>query len=352
MTQMRTVLEHLINSLSDLLIGSWACPSHPFAPLGSGREPRVALSAASPRADYRAVGVPLQSLTRSILGLLLVVPHLSSAQTDCRWSRGDSAYIDGDSVKLVAAIDLTSKTVETCVDGQKVRVLRGGSKKSMIQVTTAYTDSGWVSGEKLRRNERSVVLGFQPECDMTWWMLESSKEQEELEERRSCMFDALKLAGNYDRLAACAEDAEDYPEAIRYVTLLINLFERRDYEIGSIYHYGGAAVRLQRRGRLKVLALDHRGAILDLTKSIEKYASDPDSYVLRGFSRMQLGLLDLAVQDFNKAISLDNEYAQAYYYRGFAHLQNGSSGQGCLDLSKAGELGFKAAYMAIGEHCN
>lgn len=67
---------------------------------------------------------------------------------------------------------------------------------------------------------------------------------------------------------------------------------------------------------------------------------------------MQLGLLDLAVQDFNKAISLDNEYAQAYYYRGFAHLQNGSSGQGCLDLSKAGELGFKAAYMAIGEHCN
>jgi hypothetical protein len=297
-------------------------------------------------------GFPLQSLTRSILGLLLVVPHLSSAQTDCRWSRGDSAYIDGDSVKLVATTVLTSKTVETCVDGQKVRVLRGGSKKSMIQVATAYTDSGWVSGEKLRWNERSVVLGFQPACDMTWWMLESSKEQEELEERRSCLFDAFQLAGDYDRLAACAEDAEDYPEAIRYVTLLINLFERRDYEIGSIFHYGTVAERLQRRGRLKVLASDHRGAILDLTKSIEKYASDSESYVLRGFSRMQLGVLDLALQDFNKAISLDSENAQAYYYRGFAHLQKGSKSQGCLDLSKAGELGFKEAYPAIEENCN
>ncbi len=42
----------------------------------------VALSAASPRADYRAAGFPLQSLTRStFLTLVLAGPHLLSAQS-------------------------------------------------------------------------------------------------------------------------------------------------------------------------------------------------------------------------------------------------------------------------------
>ena len=44
-------------------------------------KPRVALSAPSPRADYRAVGFPLQSLTRKaavIIRLFVLVPFLSS----------------------------------------------------------------------------------------------------------------------------------------------------------------------------------------------------------------------------------------------------------------------------------
>jgi hypothetical protein len=54
MTQMRFALDHLIISLSDYLIGIWACPS---------QEPRVALSARTPR-SFVAAGYPLQSLTR------------------------------------------------------------------------------------------------------------------------------------------------------------------------------------------------------------------------------------------------------------------------------------------------
>ena len=69
--------DRLIISLSDLLIGFWACPS---------QKPRVALSAASPRADYRAVGFPLQSLTRNAqpTQLSTLIGTLRKAQV--RWS--------------------------------------------------------------------------------------------------------------------------------------------------------------------------------------------------------------------------------------------------------------------------
>ncbi|HMC97193.1 MAG TPA: hypothetical protein VKG92_06055, partial [Flavobacteriales bacterium] len=48
-------------------------------------KPRVALSAASPRADYRAVGFPLQSLTRmlQLVFALLVLCPLANAQNPC-----------------------------------------------------------------------------------------------------------------------------------------------------------------------------------------------------------------------------------------------------------------------------
>jgi len=41
----------------------------------------------------------------------------------------------------------------------------------------------------------------------------------------------------------------------------------------------------------------------------------------------------------------------AYYARGIAKIKSGDKNGGCLDLSKAGELGFDA-YDTIKKYCN
>lgn len=40
-----------------------------------------------------------------------------------------------------------------------------------------------------------------------------------------------------------------------------------------------------------------------------------------------------------------------YYYRGIAKLNSNQIDSGCLDLSKAGELGYKEAYVLIKKYC-
>jgi len=49
---------------------------------------------------------------------------------------------------------------------------------------------------------------------------------------------------------------------------------------------------------------------------------------------------------------LNPNYTDAYYGRGLAKIRLGQKDDGCLDLSKAGELGHAEAYEAIKENCN
>ena len=58
-----------------------------------------------------------------------------------------------------------------------------------------------------------------------------------------------------------------------------------------------------------------------------------------------------AIADYSKAIEIDPEGADAYYYRGLVKLILGQKDSGCLDLSKAGELGYSEAYEQIDKFC-
>jgi tetratricopeptide (TPR) repeat protein len=137
--------------------------------------------------------------------------------------------------------------------------------------------------------------------------------------------------------------------------------ESRDNNVAIIYYskaielnpkyaeaYSGRAFC---KGELK----DHRGAIADYTKAIEmapKYPFDyKDVYMGRGYAKYNLKDYRGAISDYSKAIEIDVKYAIAYYIRGLAKLKIGQKESGCLDLSKAGELGEADAYEAISKYC-
>jgi hypothetical protein len=61
---------------------------------------------------------------------------------------------------------------------------------------------------------------------------------------------------------------------------------------------------------------------------------------------------DEETADNSKAIELNPNYADAYYNRGVSKVYFGLKDSGCLDLSKAGELGSKNAFEAIKVLCN
>ena len=53
----------------------------------------------------------------------------------------------------------------------------------------------------------------------------------------------------------------------------------------------------------------------------------------------------------NRASCSKSKVADAYYYRGLAKIILHQKDNGCLDLSKAGELGFYQAYDEIKKYC-
>ena len=56
-----------------------------------------------------------------------------------------------------------------------------------------------------------------------------------------------------------------------------------------------------------------------LTEVMQRHPDDPQAYNMRGAVLGDAGTLDEALSDFNKAISIDPNYAQAYANRGLVY---------------------------------
>lgn len=111
------------------------------------------------------------------------------------------------------------------------------------------------------------------------------------------------------------------------------------------------------RGYCKAELEDYRGAISDYSKAIQLV--DPwkedllaEAYNARGSAKSLLKDSSGAILDLNKAIELGEDSGSAYYNRGLTRIEMNQKELGCLDLSKAGELGLSKAYTAIRAKCN
>ena len=71
------------------------------------------------------------------------------------------------------------------------------------------------------------------------------------------------------------------------------------------------------------------------------------SYYNRANLRALSGSLPEAFEDYTKAIELNPNFAEAYYNRGIIQIFMKDTRKGCLDISKAGELGIVEAYEVL-----
>lgn len=111
------------------------------------------------------------------------------------------------------------------------------------------------------------------------------------------------------------------------------------------------AYAYMRRGFVKIKLVDQRGAIQDFNKAVELSPSNSIFYTARAASKTLLEDHSGAIQDCDEAIELNPSNAETFMIRGISKIELGQKNEGCLDLSKAGELGYFEAYEIIKQYC-
>lgn len=106
------------------------------------------------------------------------------------------------------------------------------------------------------------------------------------------------------------------------------------------------------RGNIKMKLQDYYGAIDDFSSAIKLNENFIEAYFNRGKAKQYLQAFEDAINDCTKIIQINPKNYDAYYLRGTLKINFGDLKNGCLDLSKAGELGDLKAYELIREKCN
>ncbi len=88
-------------------------------------------------------------------------------------------------------------------------------------------------------------------------------------------------------------------------------------------------------------------AIADLDRCIELYPTFAHPYYNKANLLAKSGMYPEAYEAYTKAIELHPTFAEAYYNRGVVQIYMEDTRKGCLDLSKAGELGVNRAYEVL-----
>jgi tetratricopeptide (TPR) repeat protein len=100
-------------------------------------------------------------------------------------------------------------------------------------------------------------------------------------------------------------------------------------------------------------SLEHtyEAVIRDYNKVLSLDSEFSFAWYNRGFVNSRMGNYRLAADDFSKVIALRNDFAEAFYNRGLISILLSDNHQGCLDLSRAGELGITDAYRVMKRYC-
>ncbi|MBQ5737800.1 MAG: tetratricopeptide repeat protein [Alistipes sp.] len=127
---------------------------------------------------------------------------------------------------------------------------------------------------------------------------------------------------------------------------MIDFISSMDNSYSTINYGSDPAKRLNNTSK-RTYSYDE--AIEDINKVIKLYPEFAEAYYNRGNLMAISGDLPAAYDDYSRAIELDGSFGEAYYNRGLVQIYMKDTRKGCMDLSKAGELGIVAAYDLLRE---
>ena len=96
---------------------------------------------------------------------------------------------------------------------------------------------------------------------------------------------------------------------------------------------------------------DYSDAIADMREAIRILPDIPYLYFNLGNLYCLSSQMVEAIENYGKAISIYPYMGDAYYNRGLALIFIKDKEKGCIDLSRAGELGVSDAYSVISKYC-
>ncbi|MFP4047626.1 MAG: tetratricopeptide repeat protein [Bacteroidales bacterium] len=96
---------------------------------------------------------------------------------------------------------------------------------------------------------------------------------------------------------------------------------------------------------------DYDRIIEDYNESIRRAPNFIYAYFNRANVKVKNKNYKGAIDDYGKAILIEPDFAEAYFNRGLTYIYLQNADKGCIDLSKAGELGIEKAYDAINFFC-
>lgn len=127
----------------------------------------------------------------------------------------------------------------------------------------------------------------------------------------------------------CYEGMDNYAEAVRCYDGLIELYPNSDY---TYYYYLQRALCYNQMGEYEKADADFTAVIEnDMDYAVSAYAS-------RGHMKEQIKNYDGALEDYNKALMLDDERPYVWVRRGHLYLNKQDTVQAYSDFNKALEL--------------
>ncbi|MCF0172474.1 MAG: hypothetical protein HUJ91_01880, partial [Bacteroidales bacterium] len=101
-----------------------------------------------------------------------------------------------------------------------------------------------------------------------------------------------------------------------------------------------------------VASYDYSAAIDDMLNAQKRAPDFPYVYYNLGNLYCLSGDLPASVAGYTRALELYPYIGEAYFNRGLVQIYLKEKEKGCLDISKAGELGIADAYSVIKKYCS
>lgn len=273
--------------------------------------------------------------------------------------------------------DINSKIIDTIKDNYSnlvFKVIETNSKNNFVHVrvvrdngsngelengmivlpsSISYGKDGWVNKSELEKHpvpDNFMLASYESYEDLLqiiidnceWTKYNDSTEYKSLKNKHSKLF--LMLGQKYYK-------RDSMTKAIYFTSNSIKIKPNKTAYIV--------------RALAKIKLEDYQGVISDCSKCLTlKTKPDFETFGydlkfdgtnvqgIRGYCYLKLSNYEKALVDFNAAIKEDASDGQYFYFRAITKFNLNQKISACDDLSKAGELGFEAAYESIKQYCN